>query len=562
MRLLFFFTILYSFSVLGYQSSQTSSQRPIKWTYSNIPIRVLNTSSSLPSSTSYIDQAISEWNTYSVFNIQRVTSGINQISFSNNFAIYGSAVVGVTEVSYGSSGYIKSASIFLNEQNYDFTSIPGLSFGNTIYLKDVMTHELGHFIGLSHSEVLNSSMFYQTFPGQAELGADDKAGLRNKYDSGYGKISGQVKGGNDIGILGVNVQAISRKNGEAIASVTDEEGSFEIGGLDLDDTYYLHTSSLKNLNSLPSYFATVQTEFCPSAYVASFFSQCGRENDGIAQGISLNSSQTEVNVGDVSINCGVRIQEEYVLEKLQTTFNSLEVFNYGLEPRVEKTFVGFFKPSELTTTSFTAGETLTIDLSDYAAVTGKYLKLRLISQPFGHAVEYTMTVIQNSVTVGSYTKTSNSEGTYKLDLVGAHALSSTVSENKFTLEIKAKKLTTTDTTYSIPDFANFGSVQNLPYLLVMSLETVSGPVIDTGVTLSDNASCLDAPFTYAVEKSTATADEESSATTEQAASPLSCGTIDPPSGPGPSQFLLVLTFGFLLAFLPSRFAKSHKKILS
>ena len=561
MRLLLLLTFLYSLPVLSHQSSLTSSQKKLKWGYTNIPVRVLNTSSSLPTSTTLIDQAIAEWNGVSVFNIERVTSGINQISFSNNFSTYGSAVVGVTEVSYASSGAIKSASIFLNEENYNFTSSPGLAFGNTVYLKDVVTHELGHFIGLGHSEVLNSSMFYQTYPGQSELGADDTAGIRSKYDTGFGKIYGYVKGGVNIGILGVHVQAFSRKNGEAISAVTDEYGAFEISGLDLDDTYYLHTSNLKNLDSLPSYLATVQKEFCPSAYVASFFSQCGRENDGIAQGISLSSSQSVVNVGDVSINCSVRVQEGYVHEKLQTGFNTFEIFNYALEPSLEKTHVGYFKPSELTTTSFTAADKLTIDLSGYTTITGKYLKLRLISQPFGHAVEYNMTVKKNSSVVGVVAKTFNSEGTYHLDLQSTHALSASLATNTFELEIQAKKLSSLGTTYSIPDFLNFGSIQNLPYLLVMSIETGTGPVIDTGVALSDNASCLDAPFTYSVEKSTAKADEEV-ASSEQAAAPVSCGTIDPPSGPGPGSFLAILSLGFLLTILPSRFVKRHKKILS
>jgi hypothetical protein len=526
----------------------------------------MNTSSSLPASTFWIDQSIAEWNAYSAFNVERVSTGINQISFSNNFSIYGSAVIGVTEVSYGSSGAIKSASIFLNEQNYNFTATPGMPFGNTIYLKDVVTHELGHFIGLSHSEVLNSSMFYQTFPGQSELGADDIAGIRSKYDSGYGKISGHVKGGNDIGILGVNVQAISRKSGEAIASITNEEGAFEINGLDLGDTYYLHTSKLKNLDALPSYLATVQTAFCPSAYVASYFSQCGRVYDGIAQGISLSSSQTEVDVGDVSINCSVRVQEDYVSEKLRGSSLPLEIFNYSLEPRLEKTHVGYFRLSELTTNTFSSADNFTVDLSGYAAVTGKYLKLRLISQPLGHAIEYSMIVKKNSAVVGSFRRTANSEGTYKLDLAGNHALSVSTATNTFEIEIKAKKFSIGDDNdydynYAIPDFLNFGSVQNIPYLLVMSLETISGPLVDTGVTLSDNASCLDAPFTYAVEKSNAKADEEA-ATSEQVAAPVSCGTIDPPSGPGPGSFLVILSLGFLLTILPCRFLKRHKKILS
>ena len=129
------------------------------------------------------------------------------------------------------------------------------------------------------------------------------------------------------------------------------------------------------------------------------------------------------------------------------------------------------------------------------------------------------------------------------------------------LEIKAKKLSTLNSNYSIPDFLSFGSVNNLPYLLVMSIETASGPVIDTGAVLSDNSSCLDAPFAYTVKNSTAQTDEEASSSA-QAATAASCGTIGPPSGPGPGQFLGILSLGFLLSVLPSKFAKRNKKILS
>lgn len=186
--------------------------------------------------------------------------------------MYGSAVVGLTELSYSNTGTINSARVLLNEQDYIFVDTPGISFGNDIYLKDVVSHEVGHFIGLGHSEVLNSTMFYQTYPGQAELSADDIAGARAKYNTGLGKISGNIMGGSHIGILGVHIQAVSRKTGQAISSTSDQNGYFEIAGLDVADTYYLYTSKLKYLEALPSYFANVQTDFCPSSYVPSFFS--------------------------------------------------------------------------------------------------------------------------------------------------------------------------------------------------------------------------------------------------------------------------------------------------
>ena len=566
MHLLVLLTLLYSLSGLSHQSSMTANQNSLKWNYTNVPLRIMNTSSSLASSTVLIDQAIAEWNAASAFQMQRTSTGKNQIIFSDNFSKYGSAVLGVTEVSYSTAGVINSATIFLNEDNYNFTATPGMAYGNTIYLKDVVTHELGHFVGLAHSEVLNSTMFYQNYPGQAELAADDKAGIRSKYDTGYGKISGHVQGGNHIGILGVHVQAISRRSGEAVSGVSDEKGYFEISGLDLEDTYYLYTTNLKNLDSLPSYLSNIQTEFCPTAFVSSFFAQCGRENDGTAQGISLSSLQSEVDVGSVSINCSLRIKQDYVYEKLQSVFSNLEIFNYSLEPQMEKTHVGFFKPSELSTTVFKGSDKLSIDLSGYADSANKYLKLRLISQSLGNAVEYSMTVTKNDTLVsGPYQKTWNSEGTYHLDLQATQALSTNVGENKFAIEIKAKSLTNTGSTYSVPDFLKFGSIQNLPYLLVMSIETIGGPVIDTGSNLSDNSSCLDAPFTYAVAKSKATTNESSSSAGQAAAGVAACGTIEPPSsgpGSGPGSFLILIVAGFFLSAVPSRLSKRNKKILS
>lgn len=564
MRLLLLFLFLYSLPVLSHQSSVTSSQNEIRWNYTSTTLKVTNTASSLSSSTAFIDQSIAEWNNASAFDILRVGTSNNQIRFSNDFSYYGSAVVGVTEVGYAPSGIINSATILLNEEHYDFTATPGLALSNTVYLKDVVTHELGHFIGLSHSEVLNSSMFYQNFPGQSELSADDKAGIRSKYDNGYGRIYGSVQGGNYIGILGVHVQAISRNTGQAVATITDENGYFNLVGLDLNDTYYLYTSKLKNLASLPSYFSNVQTQFCPAAYVASFYSQCGRENDGLPQGITLSESQMDMDVGIVSINCSLRIQEDYVYQKLQSSFSAVEIFNYSQEPRNEKSYVGYFKNSDLNTTSFTGEDKLSIDLRGYSTPSNKYLKLRLVSQPLGNAIEYNMTVKRNGFVVSGPTEKSiNPEGTFNLDLVSMESLSPTASTNIFEVVIQARKLTSSNANNSIPDLMNFGSVQNTPYLLIMSLESIAGPELDTGSNLSDNSSCLDAPFTYAVNNSTAQSDEATT-TGAKAAAAATCGTIDPPSGPGsgPGTFMVLLSLGFILSILPSRLTKRDKKILS
>lgn len=564
MQLFLWLALIISLPVMSHQTSRTASLKELKWNYTNVPLRITNSSSTLPAANNIIDQSLAEWNSASSFKFQRGNTGVNQITFTSDFSMYGSAVVGLTELGYATSGTISSARVLLNEQHYNFVESPGMAYGNNIYLKDVVTHELGHFVGLGHSEVLNSTMFYQTFPGQSEISADDKAGIRNKYDSNFGKISGYIMGGSHIGILGVHVQAISRKTGEAISSTSDQNGYFEIGGLDLGDTYYLYTSKLKFLEALPSYFANVQTDFCPASYVSAFFSQCGHQNDGIAQGITLTGSQKNINVGEVSINCTLRANESYLQQKISSTFNNVEVYNYGLDVKNEKSYTGYFNLTDLNDITYSAPDKLSIDLSALPSPAGKNLKIRLISQPFGNPIEYSMVVKKAGFTVAGspYSRSMNPEGTLKLDLVSTNSLTIDGNSNTFEIEISARKLSNSATYISIPDPTHFASLQTSPYLLVMSVETGNVPELDTGLLLSDNHSCLDAPFTYAVANSTAKSDETSSGGSSAAAAGASCGTIDPPSGPGPGSFMGIMSLGFLLSALSVIFVKRGKNFLS
>ena len=563
MRLLFLALLFVSSSVMSHQTSRTSALKEIKWGYTTIPVYLSNESRTLGNAEQILNQSLQEWSQVSNFNLVPVGSGSNQVRFLDDFSKYGSRVVGLTEVSYTPAGSINSATVYLNEENYRFVSTPGPSSMGQVYLKDVLTHELGHFLGMAHSEVLDSTMFYQTFPGQSELGADDKAGVRSKYVTGFGKISGFAKGGRHIGILGVHVQAISRKTGQAISSISDPTGYFEIGGLDLEDTYYLYSAPLQNLNSLGSYLSNTQTEFCPGAYVPSFFSKCGRDFDGIAQGVTLTASRPTVAVGEVTINCTLRVPGDYIQQKLKPLFGEMELFNFGEEPRFEKTHIGYFNLNELTET-FSGFEKYSINLTDLAETTGKRLKIRLVSQPFGNPVEFQMVVRKNhySVAGSPYYKTLKAEGTYNLDLEAEDLLDADPQNNLFQIELSAKTLTTDQTKISIPDVLNFAPKQSLPYLLIMSVEENNQPLLNTGVVLSDNSTCLDAPFSYAVQNSTAKSDETSAKAKTAGGAIAGCGTIEPPSGPGPGSFFGLVSLGFLLSFLISGLAKRQKNFLS
>ena len=558
--------LLLPFSLLAHQSSLTTSGKELFWAIPNIPLTISNSTTDLTSAEVYsiISNSMNEWNQSSVTKLSYSQSSTNEIKFVRAYPL-GSAVLGTTEISYNSSGAIQKASILLND-DYHFQSTPGFYPTGQVYLGDVVVHELGHLFGLSHSEVLNSSMFYSSFSGQSSLASDDRGGIRNKYSTQFGSITGHVRGGNSIGVLGVHVQAISRLNGESTGAISDENGYFKIGGLDLNDTYYIYTSPVKNPDSLPNYFSNSQNQFCPSSYVGSFFSSCGRENDGKPLPLTLSQEHPSLDVGTVSINCNLHSDEEYDYQKLQTHFLPLTIFDYSKELRSEKAFVGWFRT--MNTNTWSQDDLFKIDLTGLEDLTGtsKYLRVVFVSYPFGGPLEYEMKIKrtgQSASTIKNISYSSITE-TYNPDFYVDLPLGNDPSQNLFEVSVRAKKLSSSYAAQTFPSYMKFTSDQHQPYLIISSiLETsVSGlsAILDSKANLSDNAACLDAAFTFAVKK-TAGSDEVSNLNTDQSVAAASCGTIDPPSsGPGPS--LTQFVSGFLLIYLASSLMKRRKKFLS
>lgn len=549
---------------LAHQTSMTQSGAELFWVNPNVPLKISTNTQDLSSSQvlNIINQSINQWNQQSNAQIISSSTSSNKIEFISDFP-YGSAVLGLTEISFNSNGAIQKASIFLND-DYTFKGSPGLYPAGQVYLGDVVTHEMGHLFGLSHSEVLNSSMFYSSYSGQSTLSSDDKSGIRSKYSQNYGSITGFVKGGSGIGVLGVHLQAISRNTGESIGAISDENGSFVIGGLNLNDTYYIYTSAIKNPNSLPGYFANVQTEFCPGAYVGSFFSKCGSEFDGKPTPINLSNSAPQIDVGTITINCALRSDQNYNYQKLQANFTPIKIFDYDRENRHEKSFVGWFRKT--TTSSWSTPDVFQVDLSSFNSGTNKKLKIDLVAFPFGSQREFQMSVYQNGNATPVTTKQLSpiqETQTYNIDLSATLPLSQNENENNFEIHIKSKRLGTSLVAMTFPAAFEFSTDAYLPYLVNISLmemnNSILQPIMDSEAILSDNESCLDAPFTYAISK---TEPQEAPFTIgdDQTVAAASCGTIDPPQG-GSGSMLMMLT-GFFMILILSNSIKVRKKFLS
>jgi hypothetical protein len=154
--------------------------------------------------------------------------------------------------------------------------------------------------------------------------------------------------------------------------------------------------------------------------------------------------------------------------------------------------------------------------------------------------------------------------TYNTDFETFVPVSNIAANNMFEINIRSKKLGTSYTSSTFPSAETFSSSTYLPYLVIVSLwEDQTGvkvPVVYTEADLSDNASCLEAPFTYAVSKTKPTGDD-ARATNDQIAAATGCGTIEPPkSGPGSS--LGIMSLGFFLSLMVTSLGKTRKNFLS
>ncbi len=75
----------------------------------------------------------------------------------------------------GDTGEIYDANIEINSNQYDFSD--GDNGGSALDLNAVLTHEAGHFLGLSHSDLATATMFGSYNPDMTTLEQDDMNGI-------------------------------------------------------------------------------------------------------------------------------------------------------------------------------------------------------------------------------------------------------------------------------------------------------------------------------------------------------------------------------------------------
>ncbi len=152
-----------------------------------------------------------------------------------------SGVIGLTRVLYqASTGLVVEADIQFNDLQFKFTDVPGndlMSNPRRVYLKDVVTHELGHFFGLDHSGVRDSTMLFAVSDGLESTESDDRLGLLSLYPSSASRLDlpslqGSVTDESGAPVFGAVVYAFDARTLRPVATeIADANGAFQFCAL-------------------------------------------------------------------------------------------------------------------------------------------------------------------------------------------------------------------------------------------------------------------------------------------------------------------------------------------
>jgi len=510
----------------AYTKNRGQSGNIIKWKDATTNVSfVFHPNSGTINEQNAFTSSLSEWSNAQAMTLNAsIGSGtpsadVNDVYFSNNASLFGgSGVAAVTNVTYDfDTGEILESDIIVN-------SSMGLSetVGSSNYVGDVLGHEIGHAIGLGHSEVKHSSMFYWLTRGQNTMSQDDLAGAHALYpigSSSKGKFTGRVAGGTNIGVFGAHVQAISEKTGKVVASnFSESNGSFEIDGLPLDDNYLFYVSPMKNKTTMPEFYSDIRSDFCPSgsSYRGSFYQSCQSSKRGYPQALTLSSSAPSIDLGTISIRCDLDVPQDYLADK-EVLF---DIPSVDLSGNPGNNMVGYITPDQFNSG---AADRLHIDLTNYnmGGSSNLYLEFKVTYQSLYSVMHLTAQAERASVAQGiidpfnaSYAtlgsvSVNDADGNPNMELVGKVPLSVSAINNDFEIILTPQSFDDWEASvgsYGSEDFysrrTQFADSLTFYLLTYRIVQNVSGSYVHYAgpahTSASSNISCLDAASTYTI----------------------------------------------------------------
>ena len=275
----------------------------VRWT--SMPIRYLVTNSDVPGATAVqlqmaIQQGFAAWSKAPGTSMSSQFVGFTsaQPSVDDGLSVIGflarpdlDRTLGATSFQFDTvTGELVESDIFLNSA-FDW-SVASAGEAGRFDVQSIVTHELGHLQGMSHSALGETElqptggrrvlakqaiMFPIAFPAgnidDRTPKADDLAGLGDVYASTafnrqFGQVSGRVTV-NGRGMFGAHVTAFNSTTGDLVSGFClDQEGTFVVGGLrpglyvvraepldDGDITSFFSGDTVVDINFKPTIFS-------------------------------------------------------------------------------------------------------------------------------------------------------------------------------------------------------------------------------------------------------------------------------------------------------------------
>src|SRR5438093_563110 len=196
--------------------------------------------------------------------------GMNVVTFTDTSAPLGSSTISATFSFFRT----ENGQTMFDEADIAFN--PALDFStsgetNKFDIQSVLTHEIGHLLGLDHSALVSSVMVPFGVSSQLDqrtLAYDDIAGIMEIYGtaSGTGQIRGTIEA-DGTPVFGAHVVAVNSDGTPIVSTLSQRDGSYILRFLP-PDTYGVYAESLDgpvtrfNLGGGSNgFFSTIRTNF-------------------------------------------------------------------------------------------------------------------------------------------------------------------------------------------------------------------------------------------------------------------------------------------------------------